>query len=39
MVRTGSLGPMELAGVGEEGAREPHTVWRTWSEFVEFSTA
>lgn len=37
MARRGSLGRMELAGKGVEGAREPHTVWRTWTEFVEFS--
>ncbi|GAA5983114.1 hypothetical protein JCM11641_004917 [Rhodosporidiobolus odoratus] len=32
-VRRESLGRMMLAGEGE-----PHTVWRTWSEFVEFSS-
>lgn len=38
MVRRESLGKMELAGKGVDGAREPHTVWRTWPEFVEFSS-
>ncbi|ORY74310.1 hypothetical protein BCR35DRAFT_142696 [Leucosporidium creatinivorum] len=37
MARRESLGRMELAGKGVDGAREPHTVWRTWTEFVEFS--
>lgn len=30
-----ALGPMAMAGMGD--AREPYTVWRTWSEFVDFS--
>lgn len=36
--RTSSgLGRMTMAGRGEADAREPHTVWRTWTEFVDFS--
>lgn len=36
-LRQSSLGRMAMAGRGEANAREPHTVWRTWSEFVDFS--
>ncbi|BGP01293.1 hypothetical protein NBRC10513v2_002245 [Rhodotorula toruloides] len=32
--RRGSLGKMRMAGQDE-----PHTVWRTWQEFVEFSAS
>ncbi|KAL8286394.1 hypothetical protein RQP46_004411 [Phenoliferia psychrophenolica] len=38
MTRAGSLGRMQIAGTGSDGAREPHTVWRSWGEFVDFST-
>jgi hypothetical protein len=31
LARRGSLGKMRMAGQDE-----PHTVWRTWQEFVDF---
>lgn len=35
--RSSSLGRMEMAGLGQDGAREPYTIWRSWSDFVELS--